>query len=206
MKPQLSVLRSRLLLHVIRRSLHFGWGLLFLFGLFLTIGCSDDISDVEATAKMYEPARETGENIELLYTENGHTRVKLTAPRIVSHKQKEPFIEFPSGLFVRFYDEVDNETSTLKADYAIRYVQKEETFFRDNVEIENEAGEQLFTDELIWDENEERIYSEKFVRIITPEERISGHGFEADQEFTVYQIKEITGQVYVESNETDEDL
>ena len=72
--------------------------------------------------------------------------------------------------------------------------------------MKNEAHEELYTDELIWNEKEERIYSDKFVRIVTPEQRISGNGFEADQEFTVYKVKEITGQVYVESNETDEDL
>ena len=162
--------------------------------------CGHSMEEVRETAARYEPATETGRNITLNYYEDGIYKARLTAPVIVSHKAQEPYMEFPDGLNMRFFDANKRETSTLSARYAIRNEKKRETIFRDSVVVRNEKNEELFTEEMIWDEDKAIIYSDKFVRIVTPEERITGRGFEADQEFKSYTIKNITGQVYVESN------
>lgn len=171
--------------------------------LLLAIGiqaCGHSMDEVRETVARYEPATETGRNITLNYFEDGIHKARLTAPVIVSHKAQEPYMEFPEGLNMRFFDANKRETGTLSARYAIRNEKKRETIFRDSVVVRNEKNEELFTEEMIWDEDNAIIYSDKFVRIVTPEERITGRGFEADQEFKSYTIKNITGQVYVESN------
>lgn len=170
------------------------------------MACQNEISEVTTTKKLYEPTRETGKDIELIYTEDGKTKVRLNAPKLVRSKTKDPYVEFPDGLSVKFYNDSLEVTSTLKANYGIRYEKEDKTYFRDEVELENVANEQLFTEELIWNEKQETIYSEKFVRIVTPEQRINGKGFEADQQFTNYTIKNISGQIYVQPGQTDEDI
>lgn len=172
----------------------------------LAFACRNDLKEVETTSRIYEPTKETGRDIDLIYTENGNRKARLKAPKLVRSKTKDPYVEFPEGLTVTFYNDSMQATSSLKAQYGIRYEKENKTYFRDSVRLENIANEQLFTEELIWDEEKESIYSEKFVRIVTPDERITGNGFEADQQFSNYTIKNITGQIYVESDKTDEDL
>jgi len=180
---------------------------LFIMLIAISVGaCKNSIKEVEDTAEHYEPAKETGKNIELTYYESGHVKVKLTAPKIIRAKTKDPYIEFPKGLLVRFYNDSLNLTSTLRANYGIRYEKEHKTYFRDSVQLKNIADEKLETEELIWDENKSTIYTDKFVKVITPDERITGKGFEADQEFKNWTIKNITGQVYVQRGKTDENF
>lgn len=178
----------------------------FVLLLLVTAACSSNIQEVEDAAAFYEPAVEKGTAITLWYNEEGSQRIKLTAPVIVQHKVDEPFVEFPSGLNVWFYNDSMNVVSTLSAQYAIRYDKEQQTVFRDSVVIHNKLDEEVYTEEMTWDEGEGTVYSDKFVRIITPDKRITGKGFEANQEFTEYTIKQITGQVYVQSDQTDEDI
>lgn len=177
-----------------------------ILALLLFTHCQNDLREVESASRLYEPTRETGQTIELNYTENGNTKVRLRAPSLIRSKTKDPYVEFPDGLKVWFYNDSLEETSTLQAEYGIRYEKENKTYFRDSVHLKNVADEQLFTEELIWDEKEETIYSEKFVRIVTPDQRITGKGFKADQQFTNYTIQNISGKVYVQPDKTDEDL
>ena len=62
----------------------------------------------------------------------------------------------------------------------------------------NEVGEKLNTEHLIWNQKEERIYSEEFVKITTADEIIWGEGFESNQSFTNFKIKHIKGTILVE--------
>ena len=62
----------------------------------------------------------------------------------------------------------------------------------------NELGEKLNTEHLIWLQEEERIYSEVFVKITTEDEIIMGDGFESNESFTNFKITHITGTILVE--------
>lgn len=170
------------------------------------MACSSDLNEIEEVAEMYAPTVEKGTNISLWYNEEGQQRIKLTAPLIVQHKVESPYIEFPSGLQVWFYSDSMTITSTLSAKYAIRYEKEAKTIFKDSVVIHNQLKEEVYTEEMTWDEKEETVYGDQFIRIITPDKRITGKGFTADQTFTTYTIQQITGQVYVQSNKTDEDI
>ena len=58
--------------------------------------------------------------------------------------------------------------------------------------------EQLETEELIWDEKKEKVYSNKFVKITKPDEKIYGYGVEANQDFTRWKINAIEGELKVD--------
>ena len=97
MKPQRYVLRIRNNLSQYTKGLlPLVWGLFAFLALGLT-SCSDDLTDVQATMAKYEPALESGKDVELIYTEDGQKRVKLSAPQLVHHKLKDPYYEFPKG-------------------------------------------------------------------------------------------------------------
>ena len=51
----------------------------------------------------------------------------------------------------------------------------------------------LETEELIWDEKRNKIYTDKKVIIITSKEVIEGKGFESNPDFSKYSISKIQG-------------
>ena len=67
-----------------------------------------------------------------------------------------------------------------------------------NVHIQNLKGEQFDTELLYWDQRAQRIYSDEFIRIEQPDRIITGHGFESNQQMTVYTIRKPEGIFYVD--------
>ena len=61
------------------------------------------------------------------------------------------------------------------------------------VVLVNVKGDTLRTELLNWDESKQLIYTDQFVRITTPDEIITGTGFESNAEFTKYKISKISG-------------
>jgi hypothetical protein len=54
---------------------------------------------------------------------------------------------------------------------------------------------------LIWDEEKKIIYSNSFVKITTSDEIIYGRGMTANENFTDYVIKNITGKIKVKTKD-----
>lgn len=166
--------------------------------IFLQFSCATDLEKVKKISIQSNTISERGEQVEMHYSVQGVLKAKITAPEVTNHESDDTYSEFPKGVKLYSYDEAMKTTSQLSANYGIYYPKKEEMLVRDNVVIVNTKGELLNTEELIWKRKEEKIYSDKFVRITTPEEIIYGTGFEAKQDFSDYIIKNISGIVQVQ--------
>ena len=55
----------------------------------------------------------------------------------------------------------------------------------------NDRGEKLETAELIWDERNGKVITDKFFRLTRLDETVQGYGFESDQNFTSVKMKNI---------------
>jgi|GEM_PF-534182 len=175
----------------------------FLPVILFLVACENDLQQVNELTKEYEAAVETGKDIEMQYSEMGILRVKINGPTIKRHKTKEPFVEFPDGLIVTFYGDNGKVKSVLTADYAIRYEKEQKATLERNVVLFNdEKGEKLETEELFWNEKDQTISGNQLVTITTPRERIIGEqGFEAEQDFSTYTIKQIVdSEVIIEGD------
>ncbi|MEL6924689.1 MAG: LPS export ABC transporter periplasmic protein LptC, partial [Bacteroidota bacterium] len=138
----------------------------------------------------------------ILYSDSAKVRVRITAPNMVRFlDRREPRQEFNDGVRVDFFNANQRITSKLTAKSAIRYEKQKEIVVRDSVVLESPGNQKLETSELTWDERDERIHTNKFVMITTPDEKIWGYGFEANQEFTNWKIKAIEGELKVENLE-----
>jgi len=51
---------------------------------------------------------------------------------------------------------------------------------------------------LYWNEATQKVYSDKFIRIQQPDRIITGHGFDSNQQMTIYTIHNIEGIFYVD--------
>lgn len=145
------------------------------------------------------PLREA-ENIELYYTELTKVKTKVEAAKVWEYKNADR--EFPEGIYLEFYDEEGKTKSTLKANKA--YYTKKENLWRGvgDVVVKNmESGQQLNTEELFWQPDKEKIYTEKFVTIREGDQVLYGTGLEAKQDFSSWFIRNVEGEFYLNEEE-----
>ncbi|MBL7935303.1 MAG: LPS export ABC transporter periplasmic protein LptC [Bacteroidia bacterium] len=176
---------------------------LFIVVSFIITSCQTDRNEIMALGKKITVPDLTGKDVTMLYSDSTILKIKLQTPQMQKYEKsvKEPVTIMPKGLFVIFYDEKGKEATTLKADYGVRYEKSKRMEVKYNVEVININGEKLNTEHLIWDEQKKKIISDAFVKITTAKEIIMGKGLEANQDFTQYEIKEITGSIRVDDNE-----
>lgn len=167
--------------------------------LFLFLRCTNNPEVVRQINRIDSLPVEQRENIHLVYTDSGLKKFEMKAPVVAYFDdQQNPKLEFKEGIQVWFFDPEGRVESELSAGYAIRYPTLAKWEAMKNVIFVNRKMEKLETDHLIWEESSEKIYSEKKVTVTTPNEIIVGEGFEADQYFTTYKIKRVTGEILLE--------
>lgn len=178
--------------------------LVFLMAFCFAISsCETNRDEIMAIGKKVVMPSLTGKDVTMLYSDSTVLKIKLQTPQMLKYEKdvKEPVTIMPKGLFVIFYDEKGKESTTLKADYGVRYEISKRMEVKYNVEVVNVNGEKLNTEHLIWDEQKKKITSDAFVKITTAKEIIMGKGLEANQDFTQYEIKEVTGTIRVDDNQ-----
>ena len=151
---------------------------------------------------------EEGWQIVSLMSEAGKIKGRLTAPYMLRYQLTDsPYTEFPRTLHVDFYkDSVkENETpqieSKLDALYGKYFQNQNKVFLRDTVIVKNVLkGDTLHCQELWWDQKTGKFYTDKPVRIYTPDKILFGTGMEADQNFRWYVIKKLTGSLLTSQN------
>jgi len=167
--------------------------------LFVFTSCKNDLAEVNRIVNEEELKYETMTNVELLYSDSAIVRVKVEGEKMYRYLNvKEPTQEFPVGVKVDFFGQRGKTQSELTSKYAIRYEKRNEIHVRDSVVWKSQRQEQLETHELIWDEANNKVYTKKFVKITRPDEIVFGYGFEADQEFTRWEIHAIKGRMKVD--------
>ncbi len=178
-----------------------------LVGAAFFIACENDLAKVNEITKQDNLPVEKMNDVVLEYTDSARLKVKLLAPIIAKYiPEEDPYIEFEEGIEVFFYDKEEALDAELSAEYAIQYPERHMTEAKQNVVAINSKGERLNTEHLIWDDQKEIIYSEEFVTITTDNQVIMGEGFEADQNFSNYKIKNVTGTITLdEEDEVKED-
>jgi LPS export ABC transporter protein LptC len=143
---------------------------------------------------MVEEAR----NIQTIFSQGGSVRSRLTAPLMLRYTHDTVYVEFPKSLRMIFFDSAGKEQSRLDAHYGkyMEYLNK--AYLRDSVVVANVNGDTLWTPDLWWDQNSQRFYTDKQVRIYRKGDRIyGGKGLEASQDLTDILIKQPTGTVIV---------
>ncbi|MBI5913799.1 MAG: LPS export ABC transporter periplasmic protein LptC [Bacteroidetes bacterium] len=168
-----------------------------IFGLVLFSACENDMSEVNRLFSKDETQVETATGVEMLYSDSAILKLRIVSPKLVRHLDKKmPFQEFPDGLTVEFFTENGLEVSgRLTAKYAERYENDNKFIVRDSVVWTGGAGERLETEELIWEEETDRVHTTKFVIVRRPDEIIYGHGFESNQKFMQWKIRAIEGRI-----------
>jgi len=162
-------------------------------GLAVLFSCQTDMQTIDVVTAWDEGPVESAFDVEIVYSDHGHIRMIMRAEQMDRYEGEKKYLELPRGLFVQFYDTLRRETSSLSAKYAISYEDSEIIEARNDVVVINEVGERLNTEQLIWDQKQEIIYSDKFVKVTTEDEVLYGEGFESDERFDQWRIMQPHG-------------
>ena len=169
---------------------------LFIITLFL-FSCENDESLVRALNEkrvMVEEAR----NVVSLFSQAGRMKAKLSAPVMLRYEVDTSYIEFPQKLHIDFYDSSGKKESQLDALYAKYMESSNKVLLRDSVVVANIKGDTLRTSELWWDQNTNKFYTDKQVRLRTVEQFIyGGDGLEAQEDLSDVTIFKITNSTVI---------
>jgi LPS export ABC transporter protein LptC len=164
-------------------------------------GCESNIEQIKAFYETENLPILEAINFETLLTDSGQVRYSLKAPKLLQFQDEgRNYIEFPQGMELVKYDEHKRIISTITANYAKQFVAEDKWEAKNNVVATNAQGDTLKTEHLIWEEKKEIIYTEEFVRIIRPDQIITGIGFTSDQKLQNWKIKNPKGTIYVSVN------
>ena len=167
------------------------------------VSCKNDIETINALNNEIKLPDQTGFNIEITYTDSGKIQGKIYAPEVNKYDRgEEPYVEFPKGMKVMFYDSLERPTSYIKANYAIYYEKKQLWEARNQVVAENLVNhDKLETEQMFWDQKEEKIYSEKFTRLTNSDGISYGEGgFESRQDMSKWRLKGSSGTLNVNND------
>lgn len=165
--------------------------------------CENDIEKINIFLDERKLPQVTIKDTEILYSDSAKLKVKIITSRLEKYNiPKDPYIEFPDGIHVIFYDKNENIESQINAQYAIYWEAKDLWKAENNVKAVNKDGEQLNTELLFWDQRTEKIYSNKFVKIINEDGTFYGeNGFESNQDLSKWKLIGSKGSVNIKDEE-----
>ena len=107
---------------------------------------------------------EYSEHLTMTNTENGRKSYVFTAPLVEGYSlAKEPYQEFRKGVDIVTYqkDSIGAVDATLTANYAIHYGNRKLWEAKGNVVVKKSNGQELYTQQLFWNEKTRRIWSNR---------------------------------------------
>ena len=173
--------------------------IILVFLVFLS--CTNDPKVVQKFILRKELPIEQIKEAELIQTENGNIKVRIVANTINRFQNSQPELIFSNHFVVTFYTDSSKVQSILKAENASIDEQKKIMIASENVILESSDAKKLETEELVWDEMSNKVYTDKKVKITTGEKVIFGEGFISNPDFTEYSIIKIHGSLNFDSKE-----
>jgi LPS export ABC transporter protein LptC len=168
----------------------------------MLFACENDMQTINSLSTDDILPDETARDIEVIYSDSGKIKIKLLSPRLNRYENEEPYMDFPEGLRLLFFDSLMNVKSELTANYGISWEKKKLMEVKDDVVITDfEKDEVLNTEHIIWDKSKKEIYSEVFVKRTNKDGVMYGHGFSADENLKTYKLIRPRGVLTVEDKE-----
>ena len=170
--------------------------------LFFMLACSgepNEVVEVTFDPETTYTMKTTG--VVSLISDSGVTRYQANAKEwLVYGKAQEPYWYFPKGIYVEKFDSLFQTEASIVADTAYYYDKQGLFQFVGQVEVKSLQGERFETEELFWNQKEDKVYSDCFIRIEQEDKIITGVGFESNQNMTRYTIRESRGVFPVDTS------
>lgn len=158
----------------------------------LFLACGVPKQDKKVTP--YEGPIEEINDVKLLYSEAAALKVRLTTPKQLRYANENR--RYPEPVNISFYGPSGDEVTTIQSDSG-RYDKAKDIYvvMGHVVVINKQKQEKLLTPELTWNPVTKKVYTDKNVTILSQQtgEKLYGVGLDANQDFSKYAIRKVTG-------------
>lgn len=152
----------------------------------LAAGCGRERDVRSGTSPRELPDQEVSDFV-VSETDAGAVEWKLYARRASMFNAKA--LVLAQGVRVDFYDETGARSSTLTADEGELHQVRRDMVARGHVVLQTTEGTRMSTEELRFDNREQKIRSDVFVRFERAGNVLTGVGFESDPNLEHYEFK-----------------
>lgn len=149
------------------------------------------------------------ENLTVIESDNGRKSYVFVSPLVEGYAlAKEPYQEFRKGIDIVTYqkDSAGVVDATLTANYAIHYEKRNLWEAKGNVVVKKSNGQELYTQQLYWNEKTHRIWSNVDTKIVEEggRDEMIVEGFESDDALKDPRFRRIKGRMRVNIEPTPE--
>ncbi|HEY5592192.1 MAG TPA: LPS export ABC transporter periplasmic protein LptC [Paludibacter sp.] len=174
--------------------------------LFFMIACSskEEADKIGAIVDRSALPQLHATEITTVISDSGITRYRISASRWdVYDKASKPYWDFPNGIHFEKFDANLKVDANIHSQYA-RFNENEQLWeLKGKVKAMNLQGELFETEQLFWNQREERMYSDSLIKITQVSQITTGIGFESNQNMTRYTIRKVVGIIaYSEKDST----
>lgn len=156
-------------------------------------GCKDDGTNVVShpTNPEVVPTMTTTD-VQTVISDSGHTRYRIAAKLWNMYEEAAaPHWTFPQGVTCEELDNNYKTVTTIRCDSAYFDEVKNLWTLTGNVRMTNVSNDLVLTDELIWDQQAHRMYSNAFIHIEKQGRVIEGYGYESNERLTTYELRQV---------------
>ena len=165
----------------------------------ILFSCKNDIEEIKALTDDRDLAVQMVEDGVFYYTSKGKLTNRLEAAHLERFESEENArIEVSGGFTLTLFDSLEREDGILKAMKGTFWDKETRLVASEDVELQNKEGDLLETEELIFVQDSDLVYTDKHVTITTKEAIIRGKGLITDSQFKKRQIKKVTGTLYID--------
>jgi LPS export ABC transporter protein LptC len=172
------------------------WPLLLVSVLLACKNDLDQLAEVDMDAAA--PDRVTT-NAQYFYSDSGTVRNRLRAGRVEEFMSEgRQRTELSDGVELVFFGPDGRRGSVLTARKGLIKPRKNRMEVKDDVVFTNAQGERLETEHLVWSQDSDRVWTDRPVKIVRAEDILYGQGLDANEDFSSYTIRKLTGTLYVD--------
>lgn len=162
--------------------------------------CKNDLDKVAAVELPAAVPDRVTHDAEYLYSDSGIVRNRLRAGRIVEWTAGRQRTELSEGVELLFFDAQGAPGSTLTARRGVILPGQKRMEVYEQVVFVNARGDRLETEQLNWEQDSARVYTDKAVRVQRGADVIHGMGLVAAEDFSRYTIRKVTGEIHLEDD------
>lgn len=166
-----------------------------LAALCLLASCSGDMKDIERFERQTPPDQEIVE-ARIHRTEQGRLQVEIDAPRILRYSTPSARTFYPRGVDLRFYDGTRTLKTSIHANRAVSYDDRNIMKATDSVVVVDYAtGDTIYLEDIVWRDNDDIVFSNHPVRGVNGNRITYGDGFVSDEQMTNLRITRQRGVI-----------
>ena len=161
-------------------------------------GCKNDLDRVAAIEVEVDGPDRVTYNGEYNISDSGRVTNQIRAGRIADFDGEAPHTALSNGVELRFLDRNGELSSRLTANKGMVLPSQQRMQVDGDVVFVNRKGERLETEQLIWAQDSDRVWTDRPVRILRAQDIVHGQGLDAAEDFSRYSVRNITGILHLD--------